>query len=403
MAVRVPGPKAVWSVWRINQAAKRLLESQTRLLWVAGEVGSWTKSRSGHRYFTLIDERAELRCVLFADDAWRLPMEPERGASVRVFGQLTIYEARGSFQLRAKRIEAEGGEGLWQIAFDRLRSLLDSEGLLDPARKRRLPAHPQTVAVVTSPAGAAVHDVLSVVGRRAPWVRVLVSPTVVQGEAAAEQIARAMKRATEHDPAVILLCRGGGGPEDLFAFNQEPVARAIVESPVPVLTGIGHEVDRTIADLVADRAAPTPSAAAELAVSHAGDTLSQLTATGTVLRECLRDVARSRRQLFRERSLELERAGTKMIDGLRGRVAGTRSEMENAVHGVTARRRRELSESAALLDSISPLATLARGYSVARDAHGRVLSRRADFPADFRFSLRVTDGEVACRASGDAL
>ena len=414
-----PDP-AVWSVSRVNHAVRNLIESQTRPLWVMGELSSWMRSRNDHRYFTLKDERAELRCVLFASDAWRLPSEPVQGSHLRAFGQLTIYPARGTYQLRATKIATAEGEGLWRLAFDRLRNALDAEGLLDPERKRPLPELPSTIAVVTSPSGAAVRDVIATVHRRAPWVRLVVSPTGVQGEGAAEEIARAVRRAARVvSPDLIIVCRGGGGAEDLWAFNQEATARAIAESPVPVLTGIGHEVDRTIADLVADRAAATPSAAAELAVPEVGAIQSQLKAMRVALDGALRGAVLNRRRRLTDAVVALERAGGTLLDPLRqttaraGRnmeaavrevVAARRAHlttrvapsMEAAVRAVLSTRRGHLTNSAGRLDDLSPLATLARGYSVALSEDGEVLARKSDLWPGRDFSLRVTDGHRPC-------
>ena len=434
------------SVSQVNRAIKNLLESSTRQLSVEGELGSWTRSRSNHCYFTLRDERAELNCVLFAGDAWRLPADPEVGERVRVLGRLTIYEARGAFQLVAQRLAAAGDEGLWRMAFNRLRAKLEAEGLLDPARKRALPSIPSTVAVVSSPSGAALRDVIAVVGRRAPWVRLLVSPAAVQGEGASEEIARAIEWAADLLPDLIVLCRGGGGAEDLWAFNREAVARAVANCPVPVVTGIGHEVDQTIADLVADRAAATPSAAAEVAVPELEQVLDWFAARRLGMRDALGSLLVSRHGRLRGQVLGLERAGRfvteplrrrvsrarfdlevaghRVVDPLqqrvsrlrfgleaagrsvaqplRQRVSGARSDLEAAVRATAGRRRVELAGSSARLDSLSPLATLARGFSVARSPEGRVLKRCSDLPPGTRYSLRVSDGEVPSRVEESA-
>lgn len=391
---------SAWSVWRVNQAARNLLESQTRPLWVVGELSAWTRSSRGHRYFTLKDAKAELRCVLFAGDAWRLPTDPKEGSHLRAFGQLTVYPARGSFQLVAKKVEAEGGEGLWRMAFNRLRRLLDDEGLLDPARKRPLPERPRRVAVVTSASGAALQDVVAVIARRAPWVRLVVSPASVQGEGAARKIRTAIELAGRADPDLIIVCRGGGGAEDLWAFNQEETARAIAESPVPVVTGIGHEVDRTIADLVADRAAPTPSAAAEMAVPEVGAVLSRVEDLRSALPASLLGQVRARRSRLEELAVSLYGSGERLIGLLRMDIDRALAELVGGARDAVRERRLSLAGYAAGLGALSPLATLERGYSIATGRDGTALRRRADLPAGKEFLLRVSDGEVECRATG---
>ncbi len=256
-----PEPK-VWSVSQVNRAVKGLLEANVEPLWVGGEIGQWTRSRAGHCYFTLKDDRAQLKSVMFARDAALLPTDPDEGMKVRCFGDLTLYETRGDYQLVVRRVEAEGAEGLWRKAFEQLKAALELDGLLAPERKRALPSYPGTIGVVTSPTGAAVRDILSVLGRRAPWARVLLRGARVQGEGASVELARALEHlAATGLPDVIIVGRGGGSLEDLWAFNEEPLARAIAACPIPVVSAVGHEVDVTISDLVADVRAPTPSAA----------------------------------------------------------------------------------------------------------------------------------------------
>jgi len=252
------------SVSDANRLARRLLEKRIAALWVGGEVTGWKRAGSGHCYFTLRDADAQLRCAMFRTAAARLPTDPEEGMQVRAFGRVTIYEKRGDFQLVVEALEGEGGDGLWRLAFERLRTKLDAEGLLAPERKRPLPRYPRRVGVVTSPSGAALQDILHVVERRAPWTTVVLSATRVQGDGAAAEVAAAIRRvARDGRVDVVIVGRGGGSVEDLWAFNEETVARAIAECPVPVVSAVGHEVDVTIADLVADHRSPTPSAAAE--------------------------------------------------------------------------------------------------------------------------------------------
>ena len=286
----------VWSVSQVNRAVKGLLEANVEPLWVGGEIGQWTRSRAGHCYFTLKDDRAQLKSVMFAREASLLPADPDEGMEVRCYGDLTLYEARGDYQMVVRRVEAEGAEGLWRKAFEELKAALDRDGLLAAERKRPLPPYPETIGVVTSPTGAALRDILSVLGRRAPWARVLVSGARVQGEGASVELAQALEHlAATGLPEVIIVGRGGGSLEDLWAFNQEPLARAIATCPIPVISAVGHEVDVTISDLVADARAPTPSAAAETVVPDGVVLLSQLRRTPERLGNGLRRAARRRR------------------------------------------------------------------------------------------------------------
>ena len=300
----------VWSVSEINKAVRSLLEESLPPLWISGEVANWKRASSGHCYFSLKDESAQLRCVMWRGEASKLPMDPEEGMRIRVFGQLTLYEARGDYQLSARTLDAEEGEGLWKLAFERVRKKLEDEGLLLPERKRPLPRFPQSVGIVTSLTGAALHDILTVLRRRAPWLRVVVRGSRVQGEGASKEVAQALETLSSSGLVeVVIVGRGGGSLEDLWAFNEEPVARAIAESPVPVISAVGHEVDVTIADLVADLRAATPSAAAEAVAPDVEEIFRYLSGTGGRLgRGLRRSVEGPRRALSHARG-RLRRGG----------------------------------------------------------------------------------------------
>ncbi len=296
---------------------------------------------------------------------------------VRALGRLTLYEARGEYQFVARTIEGLGAGGLWRIAFDRLHRKLDAEGLLAPERKRALPPFPSVVGVVTSPVGAALHDILRVITQRAPWTRVLLSPARVQGDGAPSDIARAIRllgRAGLAD--VVIVGRGGGSLEDLWAFNDEVVARSIVNCPVPVISAVGHEVDVTIADLVADWRAPTPSAAAERAVPDG--------------RAVARDLARQDQRL----RLALQR----WVAARRDWLGGMRESLLAVADDLVLRRRERAGHLAARLNGVSPLAALERGFAVPVGESGHVLRSTGEFAGGRPFQLRVKDGTVPCRA-----
>jgi exodeoxyribonuclease VII large subunit len=395
-----PEPR-VWSVSQVNRAVRSLLESAVDALWVGGEVANWTRARSGHCYFTLKDDRAQLRCVMWRTEAEQLPTDPEDGMQVRVFGALTLYEARGEYQMGVQKLEAEGAEGLWRLAFEKLRRKLEGEGLLEPGRKRPLPRFPDTVGVVTSLSGAALHDILTVLRRRAPWVRVLVRGARVQGEGAAEEIARALAALGASGACdVIIVGRGGGSLEDLWAFNLEPVARAIAACPVPVVSAVGHEVDVSISDLVADLRSPTPSAAAE-AVAPDGDALkAQLRDIPERLARGLRGTVGRRRDALGEGLTQLGRSLERRLAPARQAVDLGVARLERGVVRLLERRHQRLSVLAGRLEALSPLAILARGYAVATTPGGRVLRRVEDLPSGRTFILRVGDGNVSAESRG---
>jgi exodeoxyribonuclease VII large subunit len=375
MIARGARPEA-YTVSAVNAMAKELLETGLPPLWVQGEVTGWKRHTSGHCYFGLRDRSAQIRAVLFRSDAQRLPADPEQGMEVRVLGRLTLYEARGEYQFVARELEGLGAGGLWRIAFEKLYRKLDAEGLLAPERKRPLPRHPSVVAVVTSPVGAALQDILRVISVRAPWTRVLLSPAKVQGDGAPSDLARAIRLAGRTGLAdVIIVGRGGGSIEDLWAFNDEVIARAIADSPVPIISAVGHEIDTTIADLVADFRAPTPSAAAERAVPDRAEMSRELSTARDRL------VAGLDRWV-RTRSLHLE-------------VAGGR--LNRVIERTTRRRKERLAQYAGKLDALSPLGALRRGFAVPLDGDGRILRSTDEFKPGDAFDLRVADGSVPCR------
>ena len=373
-AEAVPGasPETAVPVAEVNGAVSRLLEESFDPLWVRGEVTNWKPHRSGHRFFSLRDDDAQLSCVMWNSDVSRLPAEPEEGMQVSAFGTLGLWVKRGDFRFAVRRIQAEG-EGLWRLAFERLHARLKAEGLLEPARKRPLPRVPGTIGVVTSKSGAALRDVIAVIRRRAPHTRILVSDCRVQGEGAASEILAALTRLVDEGSSdVIVLTRGGGSIEDLWAFNDEELARAIAACPIPTVAAVGHEIDFTIADFVADLRAPTPSSAAE-----------SVTEDEAVLRA------------------ELRAAQSGLVDGLRGRIRAD-AERVRLAHGSLAammnrmidERRSRLAVAGGRLDGLSPLGALERGFAVPLGESGRVLRSIAEFRSGDRFTLRLVDGSV---------
>ena len=362
-------PRFIFTVRQINQYLKTLFAHDRTLqqVWVRGEVADLTIHRSGHIYFTLKDEASQLRVVLFREYAEELTFTPAVGEQVLAAGAVTIYEPRGQYQLVATSLERMGVGDLF-LAFERLRRKLAGEGLFDEARKRPLPHFPRRIAVLTSPAGAAVHDILTTLGRRWPAAEVVLIPTPVSGAASGPGILQSLRLLqTLEGVEVAILARGGGSAEELAGFNSEEVARAIAASPVPVVTGIGHETDFTIADFVADRRAPTPTAAAAAATPDRGEVLRGVEALRRVVHQALRRGAlRCRRELALLAARPSLRAPHLLLADRRQRV----DELVVAMRREALRRLRELRQRLAGLENrlaaLSPRAVLARGYSITR-------------------------------------
>jgi exodeoxyribonuclease VII large subunit len=360
------------AVSTLTETVKDIVEGAFLPIWVRGEISDFKQHRNGHWYFNLRDLTSQLKCAVWARDRIRIPAAPDDGMQVAVFGQLGVYAARGEIRFTVKRIEAEG-DGLWRKAFDIARGKLERDGLLDPARKRALPRFPRRIAFVTSSSGAALHDVIAVLRRRAPGVELVVVHAAVQGENAPAELCRAIDRVGRWGGAeVVIIGRGGGGREDLWAFNDERVARAVAACPIPTISAIGHEIDFSLCDLVADLRAPTPSAAAEAAVGSRDE--------GTMSLDALRRrLVRAMHECLDEPRVRALRASQRITNSLGTRLTGER----HRVGSLSGR-----------LSALSPLATLERGYAVARDADGRALSSAREFEAGQSFVLRLRDGEV---------
>ena len=339
------GPnREVYTVGRLNDEVARLLEDSFPLLWVEGELTNLARPRSGHLYFTLKDSRAQVRCALFRSSRMRLRFDPRDGMQVIARVRVGLYGPRGEFQLVVQELEP-AGEGALRLAYDRLRLRLQEEGLFDTGRKRPLPSFPRRLGVVTSPTGAAVRDVLKVLGRRFPALPVVIYPTRVQGEGAGEEIAAAIAAAVRRAECdVLLVVRGGGSLEDLWSFNEEGVARAIHACPIPVVTGVGHESDVTIADFAADERAPTPSAAAERASPSRAELAERLHAVAGRARRAAAAGAERRRSALELRRRRL-RHPLRRIESLTQRA----DELGRRAAGAFDRRSRETRQRTAAL------------------------------------------------------
>jgi exodeoxyribonuclease VII large subunit len=426
----------ILSVSALNRMARQALESRFPLLWISGEISNLRRPASGHLYFAMKDEGAQVDCVMFRGRAQLLPFRLQDGMRVEARALVTLYEARGSFQLNVEALRHAGVGALFE-AFARLRGKLEAEGLFAPERRQPLPRFPHRVGVVTSLQAAALSDVLAALTRRAPHLPVVIYPTLVQGEGAADNIAEAIRAAANRSECdVLIVARGGGSIEDLWAFNEEIVARAIDACPIPVVTGIGHETDTTIADLAADCRAATPTAAAELASAGYFEAQSELTRLAVSLRtemrrhlqECMqrtdllaRRLKHPGERLGRLRA-ETAHLATRLNAGLRQRVSAGAGALQRLQSRLSLRRpdlrhaQRDLDEYAARLRTstaaglsrrtirlenfaaslahLSPLAVLRRGYSLVRKADGSIVRASAQLAAGDALHLTFGEGEA---------
>jgi exodeoxyribonuclease VII large subunit len=437
--------RRVFGVAELNAAIHGLLEREFQDIWVGGEISGVRLAESGHYYFTLKEKDAQLRCVCFRSIARYLRFKPQDGVAAVARGRIDVYEVRGEYQLLVETLEPQG-HGALQFAFEQLKKKLAAEGLFEAARKRPLPRFPGRIGIVTSPSGAAIHDLLQILGRRFPGLHIRIYPAQVQGEGAAGEICRAIEYFSQSGwPDVVIVARGGGSLEDLWAFNEEAVARAIAACSVPVVSAVGHETDVTIADFAADLRAPTPSAAAELVVASRQEVLGRIEDAVTGLRQALRyRLAEAGRQLhargidrasglFQRRvgrwlqrideldytlrtslrgSLEERRARAREVEArlsaldLRLRFARTRRRLEMAeaaawqsATACMARARVRLQTLAAQLDPLSPLRVLERGYAIARDEAGRILKDATEVAPESGIQVRLARGRIKARVT----
>ena len=415
----------VYSVTRLNNEIKDLLDAVPgyRNLLVQGEISNYKAHSSGHHYMTLKDEGASINAVMFRSDAMRLKFRLENGMKVIVRARVSSFPRTGQVQLYISEVIPDGA-GALNLAFEQLKRKLQAEGLFDPAHKKPIPACPQRIALVTSPTGAAVRDMIRILGRRWPLAKVTLYPAQVQGQGAAESIARALMLANAIGEADVILCgRGGGSMEDLWAFNEEVVARAIYDSDIPVISAVGHEPDVTIADFVADLRAPTPSGAAELAVPDRAEYALSVRTLDTRLRTAAHKQLQIRRQrlttlqerlelrtpanYIAEKRLLLDQMADRLCAALPARL--TREEQKltvlrqrllSAGQGGLHKRRLRFAQTVATLDAISPLRVLARGYAVAtKGKRGAVVTDAAALEAGDTLHIRFAKGAANCRVT----
>ncbi len=437
----IPPRREIYSVARLNREIKALLEGHFPLLWVEGEISNLSRPASGHLYFTLKDSQAQVRCALFRGHQRAASVTARDGLQVLVRARVSLYEGRGDFQLIVESLE-DAGEGALRRAFEELKLRLQQEGLFDQALKKPLPRLPRRIGVITSPSGAVLHDILTTLQRRFPAIPVLLYPVPVQGEGAAEKIAAMLQRAGKSgDCDALILARGGGSLEDLQAFNSEIVARAIHACPLPVVTGVGHETDITIADFVADARAPTPTAAAELLspdrhewlarlaalerrlvqlthgllddraqhldmlrarVVHPRDRLARLREQLTarvrhlfMLQQHTRSQTAQRLLQLRARLLEHNPRARLMASQLRGRHL--RLQLQQSVRHLLQQKQQRLARMSEMLSALSPLATLARGYAIVSTPTGQIIRQAGAVRTGETVRTRLAQGALTCR------
>ena len=429
------------SVSELNALAKALLEDHLAGLWIAGEVSNLTRAASGHYYFSLKDSRAQVRCAMFKGAAMRLAKPLKEGDHIEVSGKISIYEARGEFQITVNEVRLKGLGQLYE-AYERLKAQLQAEGAFSAERKKPLPARPQCIGIITSLAAAALRDVVTTLNRRAPEIPVIVYPTPVQGTGSELQIAQAIKTASQRAECdVLIVCRGGGSIEDLWAFNEEPVVRAIEACAIPVVSGVGHETDFTLADFVADVRAPTPTGAAELVSPNRQESLHRLAQAQGRLKTVLeqryfdasqkldwlaRQIRHPRQKLGEQRTYIHKLAQTlsySMTQNVRAHTARFERQTQalkhcrpdisvyrqdidrfqttssHAFRQLLAHRRQSLTAQTALLEAVSPQQILERGFSVVKNTRGQVIRNADVLKQGQKLHITFADGETDVRVT----
>ena len=399
-----PQSTKIFTVAELTRSIRGTLETKFGAVWVQGEVSNYKLHPSGHQYFTLKDQRAQIACVIFRNTMppFRQPLVD--GAQVQLYGNVSVFEARGQYQLSVQILQPRG-LGVLQAKFEALKRKLETEGLFAAERKRALPKFPRRIGIVTSPSGAAIRDILNVLKRRAPWLQILINPVRVQGSGAAAEIAVAIRElatANENWAMVdlIVVTRGGGSIEDLWEFNEEIVARTIADVAIPIVSAIGHEIDFTIADFVADLRAPTPSAAAELIVPDIVDLRRRIEEQSACLHKCLRNFVEHQKTRLRFLSQQTlvrnlvarMREAQQRFDLVRELLARlTIQKIDNA--------RERFQRADAILRVLGPDATLRRGYSITTDERGKLIRSVATVRPKMKIRTRVSDGEFGSDVS----
>ena len=390
----------IYTVSQVNQYIKALLDRDRELtaLYVRGEISNYKTYPSGHHYFSMKDEGGAIRCVMFRREASRLRFRPENGMKVIAFGRVAVFPRDGQYQLYCTSLTPEGVGDL-HLAFEQLKQKLYAEGLFDPAHKKPIPRFPKRIALITSAAGAAVRDMLRILGARWPMAEVFLLPVRVQGTEAPGELCAAIAWANRHQVAdLIITGRGGGSMEDLWAFNDENVARTIYHSAIPVISAVGHEPDVTIADFVADLRAATPSNAAELAVPDQNEVAVWLRQMEGRLAQAMgRKLERARKDLDRAARCRALQDPMNYVDDKRMVLDYQREKLAAGLNAALNRERQRFGQLASKLDALSPLKVLGRGYAIPRKGDGGVVRSVSDVTPGDQLKLRVADGEISCQ------
>lgn len=394
--------KKIFTVTELNRAVRKVVEDALPGVWVEGEISNFILHTSGHMYFSLKDATATLRCAMFSRSNARLKFRPKDGMKVICFGRVSVYEPRGDYQLIVDEIEPKG-VGALQLAFQELKERLQKEGLFDQAHKVPIPKLPTAIGVVTSPTGAAIHDILTVARRRFANVEIIINPVRVQGEGAKEEIAQAIRDFNAYGKIdVMIVGRGGGSLEDLWAFNEEVVARAIYESGIPVISAVGHEIDFSISDFVADLRAATPSAAAELVIPEKEELVRAISAAGERMRLALQaklDVLAA--DFARLRDSYALRQPLAIVTQYAQRIDECRKDLAVSIGHIVAMEEKKFHIAAGKLGALSPLAILGRGYSITAKLPAGIIVRNAgDLAAGDEIETRLGSGSVRSRVEG---
>ena len=390
----------IYTVSQVNQYIKALLDRDRELtaLYVRGEISNYKAYPSGHHYFSLKDGEGAIRCVMFKREAMSLRFRPENGMKVIAFGRVAVFPRDGQYQLYCTALTPEGVGDL-HLAFEQLKQKLYAEGLFDPAHKKPIPRFPKRIALITSAAGAAVRDMLRILGARWPMAEVFLLPVRVQGTEAPGELCAAIAWANRHQVAdLIITGRGGGSMEDLWAFNDENVARTIYHSAIPVISAVGHEPDVTIADFVADLRAATPSNAAELAVPDQNEVAEWLRQMEGRLAQAMgRKLERARKDLDRAARCRALQDPMNYVDDKRMVLDYQREKLAAGLNAALNRERQRFGQLASKLDALSPLKVLGRGYAIPRKGDGGVVRSVSDVTPGDQLKLRVADGEISCQ------
>ena len=368
-------------------------------VWVQGEVSNLTKAKSGHWYFSIKDADSQLKCVMFRNATQYVTVNVKAGDEILVHGRVSVYDARGEYQLYADQIEPVGGVGNLYRQFEELKAKLEAEGLFAPDRKRPIPAFPKQIGIVTSPTAAAYQDMQNVLRRRFPMVEVILSPSLVQGKSAPPEIVQAIQRLNQFTQVdVIIVARGGGSIEDLWCFNDEQVARAISESDIPVISGVGHEIDFTIADFVADLRAPTPSSAAELATPNQDDLLIDLDRRTMDLNTIFADSLKHRQNQLNQIKQGLRYATPlKTVSTAQAKISDLQVRLDRATTQHINRLQERLTAKANALESANPTTILKRGYAIVTDADGNIIRSSNQVNADDKLTIQLHDSSINAR------